>query len=63
MADTGIPARKVKITRIWLVDCAVCGEAVEPDSLDGLSGGFRSARAASAAKQNHLDEHARGQWG
>jgi hypothetical protein len=58
-----IPAGEVAIKRVWMVDCAVCCEAVEPDAPNTLYGGFPTAAKAAEAKRNHLEEHARGEWG
>lgn len=49
-----IPASKVIIATRWLVDCEVCGEAVEPEE-----GPMRSRGEAEAAKRRHLAEHER----
>jgi len=52
-----IPRRKVRIRRVYLVDCQVCGEGVEVE-LSETSGGFASRGEAEDAKQRHLNEHA-----
>jgi hypothetical protein len=48
-----IPASKVTIRPVWLVDCTVCKAGVETED-----GAFESAQEAKA---RHLDEHARGE--
>lgn len=58
-----IPSGKVKITKVFLVDCGACCEAVEPDGLHTLGGGFTDIEKAREAKRNHLEEHERGEWG
>lgn len=49
-----ISGSEVTIRKVYQVDCAACGEAVEPES-----GGFETRVEADRAKQRHLDEHAR----
>lgn len=58
-----IPASKVTIRRVWVVDCEVCGEAVEPDAADTVNEGFLSPGRAAEVKRNHLEEHEAGAWG
>jgi hypothetical protein len=54
-----IPASKVRITRVYLVDCDVCHEGIEPES-----GGLLDRREAERVKQRHLDGHRTGDyWG
>ncbi len=50
-------AYKVRVQPRWIVDCDVCGSAVEPEQ-----GPFESRQEADEAKQRHLDEHARGEY-
>jgi hypothetical protein len=58
-----IPASKVTIRQVWLVDCEACCEAVEPDAADAVSNGFLSRERAAEVKRNHLEEHEAGDWG
>ena len=52
----------IKITTVYLVDCKICCEAVEPDAMDGLGGGFKTMERAREARRDHMDEHRRGEW-
>jgi hypothetical protein len=56
-----IPVSKVAVTRVYLVDCAVCGEAVPagPADLDSPAG-FWKRSDAEAAKRQHLAAHESG---
>jgi hypothetical protein len=51
-----IPASKVEVRRVYLVDCVPCGEAVEPQS-----GAFPDRGDAEDAKTRHLAAHASGE--
>jgi hypothetical protein len=53
----------VSITTVHLVDCKVCCEAVEPDALNTISGGFPTVEEARQAKRDHIAENDRGEWG
>ena len=52
----------VHITTVHLVDCRVCNEAVEPDAINAVGGGFPTIAEAREARRNHLAEHDRGEW-
>lgn len=52
----------VTVRPVFQVDCKVCNEAVEPDAPDTINGAFTTREAADRAKQNHLEEHERGEW-
>lgn len=60
---TAIRGAEVTITPVYLVDCRVCREFVEPDAAETINGGFQTRAAAAEAKRNHLQEHANGEWG
>jgi hypothetical protein len=56
-----IPATKVAITRVYLVDCAVCGEQVVTESADWDSpAAYRKRGLAEEAKREHLAQHESG---
>lgn len=52
----------ISITTVHMVDCKVCCEAVEPDALHAIGGGFRTMEEAREARRDHLAEHDRGEW-
>jgi hypothetical protein len=52
----------ISVRTVYLVDCRVCCEAVEPDAQDGIGGGFSTMERARQAKKDHIAEHARGEW-
>jgi hypothetical protein len=49
------PAKKVRITRVYLVDCDEC-DAVTPDLT-----ACTTRREADEARQNHIDWHRAGE--
>ena len=65
LAEWRIPGRPVQpaevtVTRVYLVDCAVCGQTVEPAEEDRLRGGFASPAGARQALLDHLEDHYKG---
>jgi hypothetical protein len=55
-----VAASKVRITRRYLVDCAVCEELVTAEGAD-TSYGYPTKAAAAAVKAQHLEQHAAGE--
>jgi hypothetical protein len=52
-----IPSGKVKISPRYIVDCFVCHEGVDTDGEE-----ITTLAEAEAVKQQHLEEHANGDW-
>ena len=54
---TEITAADIKFTMVVEVDCRVCGQAVWPDDR------VLSWQEAAKVRDDHIREHAEGQWG
>lgn len=58
-----IQKSEVSITRMYLVDCAACGEAVTDGSPGNNSYGYESLQSARDARKRHLELHETGFFG
>jgi hypothetical protein len=53
--DPKFPASKIEITRVYLVDCEVCG------AVNGALGDCQTPAQARAMKADHLRRHREGE--